>query len=154
METSIPINGIFTKSGVSELWSYAHGIAVFRLVHPLMLFSRSQVSVNYALLHMESDDPLPLRPTCKRSSWSCDFFCRMLSNLFLFSVSSLSHSCLELVGRPIHLISFFSLEMMFIAMRTLRASYTRRLMFFWSYWCCTIRESNTVKKNVSSIIPL
>ncbi len=43
------------------------------------------------------------------------------------------HSCAELVGSPIHFISFFSLEMMFMAIRTLRASYTRRRMFFWSY---------------------
>lgn len=45
------------------------------------------------------------------------------------------HSCAELVGRPIHLISFFSLEIMFMAMSTLSASYTRRRMFFWSYTC-------------------
>lgn len=45
------------------------------------------------------------------------------------------HSCAELVGRPIHLISFFSLEMMFMAMSTFSASYTRRRMFFWSYTC-------------------
>lgn len=41
----------------------------------------------------------------------------------------------ELVGRPIQWISFFSLEMMFIAISTLRASYTRLRMFFWSYTC-------------------
>lgn len=32
------------------------------------------------------------------------------------------HSCAELVGRPIHLISFFSLEIMFMAISTLSAS--------------------------------
>lgn len=42
------------------------------------------------------------------------------------------HSWAELVGRPIQRISFFSLEMIFIAIKTLRASYTRRRMFFWS----------------------
>ena len=45
------------------------------------------------------------------------------------------HSCAELVGSPIQRISFFSLLMMFMAMRTLSASYTRRRMFFWSYCC-------------------
>ena len=32
------------------------------------------------------------------------------------------HSCAELVGSPSHLISFFSLEMMFMAISTFRAS--------------------------------
>ena len=32
------------------------------------------------------------------------------------------HSCAELVGSPSHLISFFSLEMMFMAINTFRAS--------------------------------
>ena len=45
------------------------------------------------------------------------------------------HSCKELVGRPIHLISFFSFEMMFIAISTFSASYTRRRMFLWSTAC-------------------
>lgn len=45
------------------------------------------------------------------------------------------HSWAELVGRPIHLISFFSFEMIFMAMSTLSASYTRRRIFFWSYTC-------------------
>lgn len=95
--------------------------------------------------------------TCKMSSWSCDCFCLILSSRRCLSTCQESqvriwetmrladdgdrptsrfwHSCAELVGRPIHLISFFSLEMMFMAMRTFSASYTRRRMFFWSYTC-------------------
>lgn len=52
-----------------------------------------------------------------------------------YRTSRFWHSWAEFVGRPIHLISFFSLEMMFIAMSTFSASYTRRRMFFWSYTC-------------------
>ena len=40
-------------------------------------------------------------------------------------------------GRPLHCISFLSLDMISIAMRTLRASYTLRRMFFSSYCCWT-----------------
>lgn len=63
------------------------------------------------------------------------------------STSRFWHSCAELVGRPIHLISFFSLEMMFMAMSTLSASYTRRRMFFWSYTCWSghKKKSNYLK---------
>lgn len=43
-----------------------------------------------------------------------------------------SSSSLLLDGRPRQKMSFFSLEMMSIAMSTLSASYTRRLMFFSS----------------------
>jgi hypothetical protein len=36
-------------------------------------------------------------------------------------------------GKPFQMISFFSFWMMFMAMSTLMASYTRRRMFFSSY---------------------
>lgn len=39
-------------------------------------------------------------------------------------------------GRPFHWISFLSFEMMSIAIRTFKASYTLRRMFFSSYCCC------------------
>lgn len=39
-------------------------------------------------------------------------------------------------GRPLHCISFLSLDIISIAMRTFRASYTLRRMFFSSYCCC------------------
>lgn len=45
------------------------------------------------------------------------------------------HSWIELVGNPIHLMSFFSLDMIFMAIRTFRASYTRLRMFLWSIDC-------------------
>lgn len=44
----------------------------------------------------------------------------------------ISITCAEFVGSPIQRISFLSFEIMFIAMRTLSASYTRRRIFFWS----------------------
>lgn len=76
-----------------------------------------------------------LKAICWRTnSWSCWVFCLIRSRRRCFSVSRAWNSCKELVGRPSHLISFFSFEMMFMAMRTLRASYTRRRMFFWSYY--------------------
>lgn len=46
--------------------------------------------------------------------------------------SSLAHSLAELVGNPIHRISFFSFAMICIAIRTFSASYTLRRIFFWS----------------------
>jgi hypothetical protein len=39
-----------------------------------------------------------------------------------YDTSRCWHSCAEFVGKPIHLISFFSFDMIFIAIRTLRAS--------------------------------
>jgi hypothetical protein len=46
--------------------------------------------------------------------------------------SNCRHSCSELVGSPIHRISFLSLLIMFIAHKTFSASYTRLLMFLTS----------------------
>lgn len=63
---------------------------------------------------------------CWRSSWkvSCSFWARRRSRLVLGPE-----------GRPRQVISFSlrSFSMMSMAMRTFRASYTRRLMFFSSY---------------------
>lgn len=43
-------------------------------------------------------------------------------------------------GRPFHCISFLSFDMISIAIRTLRASYTLLLMFFSSYCCCHFKN--------------
>lgn len=116
----------------------------------------TRVCVCTASVWLHPGPPAPIN-TCKMSSWSCDCFCLILSSRRCLSTCQESqvriwetmhladdgdrptsrfwHSCAELVGRPIHLISFFSLEMMFMAMRTFSASYTRRRMFFWSYTC-------------------
>ena len=49
------------------------------------------------------------------------------------------HSWKLSVGRPTQRISFFSFARMFIAIKTFNASYTRRRMFFWSYYECTVQ---------------
>lgn len=75
-----------------------------------------------------------LKEMWERISWcNCCVLALILSIFFFLSFSKATHSCKELVGKPSHLISFFSLEMIFIAINTFRASYTRLLIFFWSY---------------------
>lgn len=75
-----------------------------------------------------------LNEMCERMSWwSCCVFALIFSIFFFLSFSSAKHSCNELVGKPNHRISFFSLEIIFIAINTFKASYTRLLIFFWSY---------------------
>lgn len=67
---------------------------------------------------------------CKISSRNCCCLLSMRSFRISISASKALHCCAELVGKPIQRISFLSLEMMFIAIRTFSASYTRRRMFF------------------------
>lgn len=55
-------------------------------------------------------------------------------------------------GRPFHCISFLSFEIISIAMRTFKASYTLRLIFFSSYCCCQIEFKKS--KQYSDIYPL
>ena len=50
-------------------------------------------------------------------------------------------------GRPFHCISFLSFDIISIAMRTFRASYTLRLMFFSSYCCCRIEFKKNERYN-------
>mgnify|MGYP004589743829 CR=1 FL=1 len=75
-----------------------------------------------------------LKEICERINWcNCCVFALILSIFFFLSFSSARHSWRELVGKPNHLISFFSFEIIFIAIKTFKASYTRLLIFFWSY---------------------
>lgn len=78
--------------------------------------------------------------TCKISSWSCWVFFWIFSNFSCFSFSSDVHSWTEFVGSPSQRISFFSFEIIFIAINTFKASYTLRRIFFWSY-CWKVKFS-------------
>jgi len=59
---------------------------------------------------------------------------RKLAELYHTFSSSMSFRLVR--GRPFHCISFLSLDIISIAIRTFRASYTLRLIFFSSYCCC------------------
>lgn len=71
---------------------------------------------------------------CKTRSCNCCVFCLIRSTRFFRSFSSWTHSWSEFVGRPSHRISFFSFDIIFMAIRTFSASYTLLRMFFWSYY--------------------
>mmetsp|Transcript_38118 Transcript_38118/g.75356 ORF Transcript_38118/g.75356 Transcript_38118/m.75356 type:complete len:221 (-) Transcript_38118:275-937(-) len=70
---------------------------------------------------------------CARSCRRCSFLRSTLCSRLAFSRSSASRPCAAFVGSPRQLISFLSFETISMAMSTLRASYTRRRMFFSSY---------------------
>lgn len=69
---------------------------------------------------------------CVNNSFSASFLCRSWYRRYSISCCNASRSCLSAVGKPLQVISFFSLEMMSIAIKTFSASYTRRRMFFSS----------------------
>lgn len=84
-----------------------------------------------------------LNEMCWRISWCNSCVLALILSIFLFrSFFKARHSCCEFVGNPNHLISFFSFEMIFIAIKTFKASYTRLLIFFWSYCCNKIKQLN------------
>ena len=89
----------------------------------------------------------PSKFTWSKRSWSCWVLALILSILLALSCSRPLASWTELVGKPSHLISFFSLLIIFMAIRTLRASYTLRLMFFWSY-CWSVGEVHLESRKV------
>uniref|UniRef100_A0A182ITX8 Uncharacterized protein n=1 Tax=Anopheles atroparvus TaxID=41427 RepID=A0A182ITX8_ANOAO len=70
----------------------------------------------------------------KLSSLSCPWYELIYQSSFSNPSPSL-HSCWVLVvGSPCQRMSFFSFEMIFMTISSLRAAYTHRRMFFWSYW--------------------
>lgn len=81
---------------------------------------------------------------CKIIRWSCWVFALIRSIFFFLSFSRALHSWSELVGKPSHLISFFSFEMIFIAISTFSASYTLLRIFFWSYCYTRSRINNSI----------
>ena len=70
---------------------------------------------------------------CSTSSARCAFFFSICARARAFSARRCATSPSPVAGRPFHMISFLRFAMMFIAMSTLSASYTRRRMFFSSY---------------------
>ena len=89
---------------------------------------------------------------CSTSSRRYAFFFSMLACARAFSARKVSRSsCFAVAGKPFHVISFFSFEIMSIAMRTLRASYTRRRMFFSSYaWSAQNFGSSGLENSATS----
>lgn len=60
--------------------------------------------------------------TCRIRSCKYSVFCCILLVFFSLSSNRCLNSCTELLGSPIHLISFFSFEMIFIAYKTYKQS--------------------------------
>ena len=85
---------------------------------------------------------LPQASTCISDN------CLLLTSIFW-------HSCDELVGSPIQVISFLSFLIMFIAIRTLRASYTLRLMFLWSTsYAVKLKSHSLCQASLTASLPL
>lgn len=110
---------------------------------------------SYLFFQFTQVSSFPFNPTSQctalRLKWRCES-CQTKKAIHTIKlvISSLAHtfnssmSFMLVWGRPFHCISFLSFDIMSIAMRTLRASYTLRLMFFSSYCCCQKREWTSV----------
>ena len=89
--------------------------------------------------------------TWRMRSCNCCVLALIRSILLALSNSNPFASWIEFVGRPNHRISFFSLLIIFMAIKTFKASYTRLRIFFWSY-CWSVGEVHLKKQNFVKLI--